>query len=210
MMRLDKLSPSPDRAGRYRAEFADGTVLRLYRQTVEDHGLYSGAELSRQQFERLCSDASAMSAKMRAVRIVSASSVSARDLRQRLIRKGEDPDQASAAVQWMEDLDLLDDRKTAQQIVDRCIRQGYGPARAKQMLYEKQIPKALWDEVLAEYPSQTEEIAKFLRGKLGEDWDQKDLKRAIDAAMRRGHSYPDIRRALQLLQADADEFPEEW
>ena len=191
-------------------DFEDGTVMRLYRQTVEDYGLYSGKEFSTDEFQNLRNSASAMSAKMRAVRIVSAASVSARDLEQRLIHKGEDPAQAAAAVQWMEDLDLLDDRKTAEQIVDRCIRQGYGITRAKQMLYEKKIPKTLWDDVLSDYPSQTEKIAEFLRGKLGSRWDQNTLKRAIDAAMRRGHSYPEIRKALSILQADSDDYPEEW
>ena len=209
-MRIEKLTTTPDRAGRYRVQFDDGRILRLYRQTIEDHGLYTGAELSEEQFANLQADASQMSAKMRAVRIVSASSVSKSDLEQRLIRKGENPVQAAAAVQWMEDLDLLDDRKTAQQIVDRCIRQGYGLSRAKQMLYEKRIPKDLWDDVLSDYPDQVEKIANFLRAKLGEDWDDKDLKRAIDAAMRRGHSYCQIRKALQFLQADFDEHPEEW
>lgn len=209
-MRIEKLTTTPDRAGRYRVQFDDGRILRLYRQTIEDHGLYTGAELSEEQFANLQADASQMSAKMRAVRIVSASSVSTKELTQRLIRKGENPVQAAAAVQWMEDLDLLDDRKTAQQIVDRCIRQGYGLSRAKQMLYEKRIPKDLWDDVLSDYPDQVEKIANFLRAKLGEDWDDKDLKRAIDAAMRRGHSYCQIRKALQFLQADFDEHPEEW
>ena len=184
--------------------------MRLYRQTVEDHVLYTGKEFTEEEFAKLQTDASAMSAKMRAVRIVSATSVSARDLKQRLIHKGEDPAQAAAAVHWMEDMDLLDDRKTAEQIVDRCARQGYGIARAKQMLYEKQIPKELWDDVLSDFPSQTDKITDFLRGKLGTEWDQKTLKRAIDAAMRRGHSYPEIRKALTILRADTDDFPEEW
>lgn len=184
--------------------------MRLYRQTMEDFCIYPGAELTEEQFSELQKAASAMSAKMRAVRIVSASSVSKRDLEQRLIQKGEDPEQAAAAVHWMEELDLLDDRKTAEQIVNRCIRQGYGISRAKQVLYEKKIPKALWEHVLADYPSQTEKIMDFLRSKLGDNWDPKELKRAIDAAMRRGHSYPEIRKALNILQADTDDYPEEW
>ncbi len=209
-MRIDKRAAAPDRVGRYRVELEDGTVLRLYRQTVEDFGLYTGQELSDEEYEKLLSAAAQMSAKMRAVRIVSASSVSAKDLQQRLIQKGEDPQQAAQAVQWMQDLDLLDDRKTAQHIVERCIRQGYGISRARQMLYEKKIPKSLWEEALQDYPSQTQEIAAFLRSKLCSQCEQKDLKRAIDAAMRRGHSYGEIRKALTILQADADEFSEEW
>ncbi len=209
-MRIDSLKTTPDRMGRYWVKFSDGTSLGLYRQTVEDFGLYAGLELGQDQLDRLKSAAGQMSAKMRAVRIVSASNVSKRDLEQRLIRKGEDPTQAKEAVDWMADLSLLDDRKTAESVVDSCIRKGYGPARAKQALYEKKIPKHLWEEVLEDYPDQTEKIADFLRVKLGRSWDEKDLKRAIDAAMRRGHSYGDIRKALVRLEADADEFPEEW
>ena len=108
--------------------------MRLYRQTVEDFGLYADLELDEDQLKRLRIAAGEMSAKMRAVRIVSATSVSKRDLEQRLIQKGEDPQQARKAVQWMSDLDLVDDAKTAEQIVNSCVRKGYGISRAKQAL----------------------------------------------------------------------------
>ena len=184
--------------------------MRLYRQSIEDYGLYTGLELTDEQFNALRIDAGKISAKMRAVRIVSATNVSKADLQRRLIQKGEDPDQAAQAVKWMEDLHLLDDRKTAESIVHSCISKGYGLQRAKQALYEKRIPKELWEEVLADYPDQVEKITDFLRGKLGRNWNDKDLKRAIDAAMRRGHSYGAIRQALANIEADCDEFPEEW
>ena len=116
-MRLDSLKTAPDRAGRYWAAFEDGTKMGLYRQTVEDFGLYSGKDLSQEEMERLKTAAGRMSAKMRAVRIVSAASVSRQDLEERLVRKGEDPLQAREAVQWMEDLRLVDDRATAEQVV---------------------------------------------------------------------------------------------
>lgn len=209
-MRIESLKTTPDRMGRYWAKFSDGSSLALYRQTVEDFGLYTGLELEPDRLEALKTAAGQMSAKMRAVRIVSASSVSKRDLEQRLIRKGEDPDQARAAVDWMADLDLLDDRETARQVVASCVRKGYGLQRAKQALYEKKIPKHLWEEALEEYPDQTEKIVEFLRQRLGREWAEKDLKRAIDAALRRGHSYSEIRGALKLLEADNDEFLEEF
>ena len=208
-MRIDALSPKADRAGRYLITFSDGSTMRLYRQTVEDFGLYAGLELEDEDVSRLRTAAGQMSAKMRAVRIVAASNVSKSDLEQRLIRKGESPRQAREAVSWMEDLNLLDDRVTAEQTVQRCIRQGYGKARAKQALYEKQIPKELWDEALADYPDQTDSITEYLRNRLGDSWDERDLKRAMDALMRRGHSYSQIRQALNNLELDADDFPEE-
>ena len=125
-MRIDSIAAQPDRAGRYLVKFSDGSAMRLYPQTVADLGLYSGLELSEAEYERLKETAGRMSAKMRAVRIVSASNVSKRDLEQRLIHKGEDPNQAKQAVEWMSELNLLDDAKTAEQVVHNCIRKGYG------------------------------------------------------------------------------------
>ena len=207
-MRIEHIAAKPDRAGRYLVRFEDGSTMRLYRQTVEDHALYTGLELTDGQVSVLRKDAGQMSAKMRAVRIVAASNVSKDDLQQRLVRKGEDPRQAVDAVAWMEELKLVDDRETAAQIVSRCAAKGYGIARAKQALYEKRIPKEYWPEALEDYPDQTEKIVEFLRARLGPDANERDRKRAVDALLRRGHSYGDIRQALRQL--DYDEFPEEY
>ncbi len=208
-MRIDSLKTTPDRAGRYWVVFEDGEKLPLYRQTVEDFGLYAGKELSEEAYEALLTAAGKMSAKMRAVRIVSASSVSKRDLQERLVRKGEDPEQAKEAVQWMEDLHLVDDRNTAEQVVHSCISKGYGLARAKQALYEKRIPKSYWEEALADYPDQEEKIESFLRSRLDADSDQKQIKKAIDALMRRGHNYGTIKRVLNELSFDTDDYIED-
>ena len=208
-MRIDSLKNSPDRAGRYWVTFDDGTRLGLYRQTVEDFGLYIGKELSEAELEDLHTAAGKMSAKMRAVRIVSAASVSKRDLEERLVRKGEDPDQAKEAVQWMEELHLLDDRNTAEAVVHSCISKGYGLARAKQALYEKRIPKQYWEEALEDYPDQMEKIEAFLRSRLDAESDAKQIKRAIDALLRRGHSYGTIKRALNELSFDSEDYLED-
>ena len=206
-MRIDSVSQSPDRAGRYLVKFSDGSSLRLYRQTVEDFRMYPGLEI--EDLQTLRDHDSRYSAKMRAVRIISASAVSKRDLETRLVRKGESEEQARAAVEWLSDLNLVDDRQTARQIVERCIHKGYGLQRAKQALYEKQIPKDLWEEVLADYPDQTDRIADFLRTKLRDPEDPKQVKRAIDAALRRGHSYGDVKRALEQIGTES-EFEEDY
>ncbi len=209
-MKIESLKTSPDRAGRYWVTFEDGTKMGLYRQTVEDHGLYAGKELTEADFRSLQESAGQMSAKMRAVRIVSASSVSRRDLRDRLVRKGEDPHQAEQAVAWMEELHLVDDRNTAEQIVHSCISKGYGIARAKQALYEKRIPKEYWEDALADYPDQLDRIVSFLRSRLDPDSGEKEVKRAVDALLRRGHSYGMIRQGLNIISLDAESFVEEF
>ena len=189
--------------------FADGTSMRLYRQTIEDFGLYSGMELTEDELKKLHTAAGAMSAKMRAVRIVATSSVSKRDLEQRLVQKGEDRADAQNAVAWMSEMQLVDDRKTAEQVVARCIAKGYGLSRAKQALFEKKIPKEYWDQVLAEYPDQTDAIAQYLQSHLMNRAEPRDVKKAIDALIRRGHSYGRIRRVLEQLSFETEDLPEE-
>jgi len=186
----------------------DDSVMRLYRQTVEDFGLYAGMDLDDIRLDKLKTAAGEMSAKMRAVRIVAASSVSKGDLERRLVQKGEDPQQAKAAVAWMSEMSLVDDRATAEQVVARCIAKGYGITRAKQALYEKRVPKQYWDDVLQDYPDQIDKIMEFLESRLGDEPDEKTVKRAIDALLRRGHSYGNIRRAMQEMAVDSDELPE--
>ena len=189
--------------GRYLVKFSDGSHMKLYRQTVEDFRLYPGMEL--ESLDALRESAGSYSAKMRAVRIVSASAVSKRDLENRLVRKGEDPGQAKEAVEWMAELNLVDDRQTARQIVERCIYKGYGLQRAKQALYEKQIPKNLWEEALESYPDQTDAITRFLEQRIKDPSDPKQVKRAIDAALRRGHSYGQIKGALEQIGSEIEE-----
>ena len=210
MTRIDSISPKPDRAGKYRIKLSDGTNLALYRQTVEDFRLFPGMELREEQLTEIRQSAGAYSAKMRAVRIVSASAVSREDLEQRLVRKGEAPEQAKAAVEWMEELHLVDDAATARQVVEGCVRKGYGLSRAKQALYEKRIPKEFWEDALADYPDQTEHIVKFLRSKVTDPADPKQVRRAVDGLLRRGHNYGAIRHGLELLGTDADECMEEY
>ncbi len=192
------MAPQPDRVGRLWITFSDGSKMGLYRQTVEDFCLYTGKEMDDEQLTKLKLAASKMSAKMRAVRIVSASAVSKRDLERRLVQKGEDALSAREAVQWMADLSLVDDRQTAAQVVQRCISKGYGIARAKQALYEKQIPKAYWQEALADYPNQEEAITAYIESHLPENPDYKAVKKVIDALIRKGHSYATVRRCMDF------------
>ena len=49
-MRIDLLKTTPDRAGRYWITLETGKKMALYRQTVEDFALYSGKELSDEEF----------------------------------------------------------------------------------------------------------------------------------------------------------------
>ena len=121
------------------------------------------------------------------------------------MQKGESPQNAKAAVQWLADLELLDDARTAEQLVRSAVNKGYGRARIKQILFEKRIPEEFWEDALAQVPDMDDAVDKFLNQRLkGRQPDQKELKRTIDALLRRGHSWSDIRAGLRRYSASME------
>lgn len=208
-MRIESVSEKADRTGQYYVKLSDGSTLRLYPQTITDFKLLPGRVLEADTLQEIRQAAGAISAKMRAVRIVSATAVAAGDLERRLRNKGETPEDARSAVAWMEELHLLDDLDTAKQLVRRGLAKGYGENRLRQMLYEKRIPKELWEEALADLPEPDEAIARFLAQKLPPDAGPKEQKKVIDALIRRGYAWGDIRRALNRRGESIEGEPEE-
>ena len=179
--------------------FDDGTTRKYLPTVVAEQGLFQGMELSEGELANLEQANSAASAKARAVRIISAAAVSKGDLERRLTQKGETPADAENAVRWLEDLNLLDDAETARQIVSQGVRRGYGAERIKQMLYQKRIPRSLWDQALETLPDMTEVLTDFLRTRLGENPEEKTLRSATAAALRRGYTWSEIHEALERI-----------
>lgn len=209
-MTLTEIAAAPDRGGRHRVTFSDGTILKLFPSVIGDLGLYTGRELSEEEMEEVVRAGRKADAKMRAVRVISATTVSGRDLEERLRHKGASAEDAAEAVQWLEELHLLNDAQAARQIVARGVRRGYGEKRIRQMLYEKKVPREYWEEALLEMPPMDDAVDAFLRARLHGAPDQKELRRTIDALLRRGFSWNEIKEGLRRYDAAlADTMEEE-
>ena len=208
-MKVESIEQTRSPSGKLRVRFDNGSSLLIFPSVIAEHGIYSGMELPEAALNSLKESNAAASAKERAVRIVSATSISKKELEKRLIQKGEKEEDAKQAVMWLEDLKLLDDKQVAQQIVRNGLSRGYGASRIRQMLYEKRIPKELWEEALSDLPPQDDAIDTFLQRRFhGRKPDRAECKRATDALLRRGHSWNDIRRALERY-APEEEFYED-
>lgn len=192
-------------SGKCKIVFSDGSTLKTQPYLIADFALCQGAELDEEQMRALYSAAKKASAKERAVRIVAASAVSEKELRRRLVQKGEDETDAQEAVGWLKELKLIDDRRTAEQIVDSAAAKGYGRARIKNVLYEKGVPREYWDEALARVPEMSDAIDKYIAQRFrGEEPDEALVKKTVDALLRRGHSWGDIQSALRRYQSDIE------
>lgn len=209
-MIIERIEPAPLQEHWFRLHLSDGSVLKAQDYVIAEMGLFPGLELDEAGMERLQAALGLASAKNRAVRIVSATGISKGELERRLTQKGEAPDDARAAVEWLSELELLDDARTAEQLVRSAVAKGYGKARIRQILFEKRIPEEYWEDALALVPDMQDAVDQFLSRRLrGRDPDEKELKRVIDALLRRGHSWQDIRAGLRRysasLEADLEE-----
>lgn len=208
-MRVEAIEPTRSPQGKLRVRFDSGESLLMLPAAIAELGLYAGMELPDAAMDSIKETGGAASAKERAVRIVSAASVTKKELRHRLVQKGETEEHADEAVKWLSELHLLDDRQTAAQIVRSGAARGYGAARIRQMLYEKRVPRELWDEALELLPPQDDAIDTFLQRRFrGNTPDRAEIKRATDALLRRGHSWEDIRCALSRYTSEEEFFGE--
>lgn len=208
-MRVEAIEQTRSPQGKLRVRFDNGESLLILPAAIAELGLYAGMELPDAAMDSIKETCGAASAKERAVRIVSAASVTKTELQRRLVQKGETEEHAEEAVAWLSELHLLDDRQTAAQIVRSGAARGYGAARIRQMLYEKRVPKELWDEALEQLPPQDDAIDLFLQRRFrGKTPDRVQIKRATYALLRRGHSWEDIRRALSRYASEEEFFEE--
>ena len=208
-MRIEAILPPARQGARTQLVFEGGGTLRVIPTVVAELALYPGMELDEAALARLHSAAGRASARARALRIVSVANVSVQELTQRLVQKGEKPEDAEAAVRWLAELRLLDDALTAKQIVQSGVRRGYGEARIRQQLYSKRIPRECWEEALALIPDMSGEIDSFLQKKLaGDAADPKKRQQAAAALARRGYDWEQIREGLARYGAEPDEIEE--
>lgn len=197
-MKLTAIEPTRSPVGKLRLRFEDGKSMLVYPAVIREYGLCAGQELPEAALAALEKSNARAATRERAVRIISASAVTRDELEQRLRRKGESEDDARQTVQWLDELQLLDDRQVAEQIVRSGASRGYGAARIRQMLYQKRVPRELWDEALEQLPQQDDAIDAFLQRRFrGIRPDRAACKKATDALLRRGHTWSDIRRALE-------------
>lgn len=197
MMKIDKVEPSARVKGRILVYFEDGTLLKATEKEVLDFSLYAGREICEEERCALEKAAASSCTKNKAVAMIGARALSKKELEKRLLQKGEDAQDAAQAVQWLEEIGALDDRSYASSIVRHYSVMGYGPAKIRDELYRRGIPREMWEEALAQAPDPAEAIERYIASKLrGKAADEKQLKRISDGLRRRGFHWEDIREAV--------------
>ena len=144
--------------------------------------------------------------RQRAAELASGRMLSRKELSDRLVKKGADPQEAQETAQWLADLGAVDDAAYAGVIARHYAAMGYGSGRVRQELQRRGVPRDLWEDALAQLPDPEEAIDRFLASNLrGKTPDRATLQRLSAALQRRGFQWQDIRPALARLDRDAEE-----
>ncbi|MBR0282488.1 MAG: RecX family transcriptional regulator, partial [Oscillibacter sp.] len=86
-----------------------------------------------------------------------------------------------------------------------CAAKGYGPAKIRAKLYEKGVPKELWDAAMSDLPDGHAQIDAYLSRKLSGTPDADTKRRLTASLLRRGFSWDDIRAAWGRVGEDMEE-----
>lgn len=206
-MRIERIEASKRKKGRVLVFLEDGTCLKITEGDLLNFGLRAGDVLDGETLEKLKASAGVSNTKAAAADLIGRRAMSRRDLEKKLQEKGASQAEARYAAEWMEAIGAINDADYAALLVRHYGQMGYGPARLREKLYEKGVPRELWDEALENAPETGEQIEAFLTKKLrGQQPDPKTRKRLTDALLRRGFSWGEVKSAWGRLDA---QFPED-
>lgn len=196
-MRIKEVKPSQRKKGRFLVILEDGDILRITEEELLRFGLRSGEELEEETLEALRSSAKTSQVKAQAAGMIGRRALSKSELQRRLIRGGAAEADAQAAADWLEDIGAVDDPAYAAAVVWDYGRRGYGPARIREELRRRGVPRELWEVALEELPDSEDILDDLIRKRCrGDLSDPREVKRLSDGLLRRGFSWSQVKEAL--------------
>jgi regulatory protein len=131
--------------------------------------------------------------------------MSRKELKDKLLQKGEDEDIAEYCVQWLADNGLLDDESYAASVARHYAAKGYGQGRVRTELSRRGINRELWADAVEQMPDNSNKLDKFIAARLKDPEDKAQVRKVTAALYRRGYSWEDIRSAMSRFNAQVEE-----
>ena len=180
------------------ALYLDGEyAVSLDTQTLLEHRINTGCELSDEDLRELIEMSSERRAKEKALWLISYRDHSKKELKDKLVRTC-DADAADKAVARMEELGLVNDDKFARQYARRLLLEKKLTRRAAAFeLTRKGIDRETAEKVLGEIDVDYRgNIREIIEKKYRNVQDEKVKRRAVAALQRLGYGWDDIKAVL--------------
>ena len=205
-MRIERIEASRHKRGRVLVFLEDGACLKITEQELLDFGLRAGDDLDEETLAKLKEAAGVSNVKATAADLIGKRAMSRASLEKKLKEKGASEAEARYAAEWLEAIGAINDADYAALLARHYGEMGYGPQRVRDKLYEKGVPRELWEEALDQLPDNGEQIDRFLQSKLrGRTPEEKEKKRLTDALIRRGYSWSDVKAVWNRLGTAVEE-----
>lgn len=197
--------------GRY-AVYVDGEfVLALHKDIYFVSGLEAGRPVTQERLEELFRESEYRAAVEKAAQLLSRAANTTHQLYEKLCRT-VDPQAAAAAVARMVELGLMDDQDYARRkAADLTNLRGCGPRRVADELRRRGLePQAISQAMEALEGDPRQRLAQLVERKyapaLG---DEKGRRRTINALLRLGYDYEDIRAVLRDRAGSQDHWEQQ-
>lgn len=179
-----------------------------YRLTVDEMyfaSLYlkDGQDISEDEYSVLEETVNIRRAYNCAVSLLSRRDHSKNELLRKLKEKGCS-DGAEAALEKLEKSGYIDDERFCRLFTSELVRlKGYGKRRIEQELFLKGVDRDTIHTVLDEFTFDRDALSDIIKRKyLSKMSDEKSVQKAINALMRLGYSYGEIRDALKNIDEE--------
>lgn len=191
--------------GRITVCLEDATEIKSSLDVVTELRLFSGKELDDEGLRALRSASGRTLARDRALELVSRRLMSEKELRDKLIQKGESEENADYCVEWLRKNGFLDDENYAGAIARHYAAKGYGVGRVRSELFRRGVPRELWETAVDAMPEPDEKLDRLISAKLKDPGDREQIRKLANSLYRRGYSWEEIRSALSRFSAETDE-----
>lgn len=206
MTRIERLEPSRHKKDRFLVFLQGGELLKVTAAELLEFDLRPGRELEPDTLARLRQAAEHFRLRQQAAAMAGSRMLSKKELAERLVKKGAEPEEAAETACWLEELGAVDDAAYAGAIARHYAAMGYGAGRVRQELLRRGVSRELWEEALSQLPEPEEAIDRFLRTKLrGREPDPTTLRRLSDALLRRGFTWQEVKPCLGRLSQEIGE-----
>lgn len=195
----------------YCVETEDGEKYYLHRDIIGDFGLCSDMEISEREFAVVMEASYKRRAYERALYLLDYKDYSYIGLLEKLSETYPDSI-CRITVDRLAENGIINDRRYCERLAEKyCSVKKYGVYRAKQELIRKGIPSEIIEETLEKYSDDAEEnIAEIIERKysgiLIENPDYRNKTKVMNALVRMGYGYEDIKTAIEdFIESNCEE-----
>lgn len=183
-----------------------------YKMTVDGDfcplaSLYDGMEITEEELLSLERKVNVRRAFNKASELLSRRDHSEKELLFKLRQKGF-AEGAEEAVEKLRDYGYVDDRRFAfSYSAELKELRHFGKRRIEQELFKKGIERSVISEVVSSLEFDENELAELITRKYSKNLDtEKGVRKAINALVRAGYGYGEIKDALAVLAEDEGDF----